>query len=536
MTERGVHRVVGQMRLRLFVRLTICVFAATFGGCDAAPRNLEAIHAYYNYEFTDAREGFRGEAEEVRNEQYILNNLRLGLAAMADGDDLESERVLHRVFDMLSTAGLNKDRTTAAVIFHEGVKIWKGEPFEQALAYHWVATQYALLGDWENARAAAANSIFRLTEFGQDQAADYRAVDSDFALGFLMQAIGASLTDAPGRDDLLDAVVRISPGMQSVADVVRSGDYDTVLLVDFGKGPTKVAYGDDESLSKFVPQERRRGPLIISADGRQLARADAICDVDRMAQDLRWNNLENVRRIKSAAGTVLIGGGAAAAIIGAQHGSNEAMIAGGAAILAGLLAKAGSQADTRYFEFSPQSIYLVPLKVGGECTLDVAVALGAGGYGNGPRMVVPRFRPGEPGKPCAVYLRLHGDGSPQPAWLAATELEHGNDVDGLVPGDSPWIFGGTDVSTPTPELVAMYHEAGHLEGATVDDLELEYRQRGILIGSGAETRPDERKNPSFRHVLEGGVGLFTPRACSMGWKRLMYTAHGPYQPPVPPSK
>ncbi len=402
---------------------------AVLSGCDA-PRNMAAIRDYYDYRFTETRDKLRP-AAEVRDEQYILNNLRLGLAALADGDNREGAEVLHRTFDMLSTAGLNKDRTAAAVLFFEGVRIWKGEPFEQALAYYWTAVQYALLDDWENARAAAANSLFRLADFGSDQRADYSVTDSNFTLGFLMQATAAALSGASGRDDLLRAATRISPGMQSVADVIRSGDYDTILMVDFGKGPTKTAYGADDSLTRFVPQERRRGPLIIRADGLELARADAVCDVDQLAQDLRWNNLENVRKIKSATGNLLVAGGAAAVIIGADHDSNEAMIAGGAAILAGLLAKAGSHADTRYLEFAPQSIYFVPVKVLRPCTLEVQVALGStlSGGASGwiptvgepmPRVVLPDFRPGAPGRPRAVYLRLHGDDSSQPAWLVGS--------------------------------------------------------------------------------------------------------------------
>lgn len=61
------------------------------------------------------------------------------------------------------------------------------------------------------------------------------------------------------------------------------------------------------------------------------------------------------------------------------------------------------------------------------------------------------------------------------------------------------------------------------------DLQDAYRQRGILIGSGMENRPDVRKNPSFRHVLEGGTALFTPLPYSMGYKRIMYSTHGPWR-------
>jgi hypothetical protein len=218
--------------------IAIAVACAIACGCSSAPRNMSAVNAYYRYDFTGARESLRGDANLKNDEQVILNNIRLGMAAMADGDLAEAEQALGTSFDLLSTAGLNKDRTAGAVLVHEGVRIWKGEPFEQALTYHAVATLYAMMGDWENARAAAANSLFRLTDFGGDQTAEtlakkaskdddyleagYTSVDTNFALGFLMQAIGADLSGAPGSDDLLNAAIDINESLEPIAEILRS--------------------------------------------------------------------------------------------------------------------------------------------------------------------------------------------------------------------------------------------------------------------------------------------------------------------------
>lgn len=130
---------------RSFVLLPLLLLLT---GCQNAPRNYSAIHSYYDYNFTGAREALRKDATQRRDEQVLLNNVRLGMAALADGDTTEAEQSLGKAFELLSTAGLNKDRTIAAVLDHEGVRIWKGEPFEQALTYHYVAALYAIMGDW----------------------------------------------------------------------------------------------------------------------------------------------------------------------------------------------------------------------------------------------------------------------------------------------------------------------------------------------------------------------------------------------------
>ncbi len=419
--------------MRLFVLIAGLMLLVMLAGCAAAPRNMSAIHAYYRYEFTEAREALRPDAVR-NNEQVLLNNTRLGMAALAAADLDEAEQALGRSFELLSTAGLNRDRTTAAVFLtHEGIRIWKGEPFEQALMYYYVATLYALLGDWENVRAASANSLFRLTDFGGHRTAEslarraatdpafldagYSAVDSNFALGLVMQAIGAIHSGAGGADELLDDAMRINPGLHSVVQSIRAKDFDTLLIVDWGKGPTKVAYGPDNALVKFVAQEHASAPLAVTANGEQIASAPIIADVSQMARDHRWNNLEDVRRAKSAIGDVLMFGGAAAAYIGAQERSAEAAFAGLGAIGLGLLTKSGARADTRYLEFAPHAVYLVPLKIGSG---PVELRVGAERI-RGSNIILPDFHPGTTERPRAVYLRLHGPGSAMPAWLTAIE-------------------------------------------------------------------------------------------------------------------
>ncbi len=411
------------------MRRSLPAFILLLAGCASHQPNYEAINAYYNYDFAEAASSLRADAEH-NDDDVLLNNLRLGLAALAAGDSAEAERALGIAFNLLSTAGLNRDRTTAAVLISESLRIWKGEPFEQALAYYWVAALYATLGDWENVRAAAANAIFRLTDFGADQdmesltrkaAADsefldrgYTAVDTNFALGFLMQAIGSHLSGAPGQNEQLEAALKIDPDLQPIADVLRSGAWDTLFLVDYGEGPTKIAYGPDDALVRFEPQERHHGLLLVHADGVQVAQALPCCNVDALAMDHRWNNLDDVRRAKSTIGNLLLAGGSITAASGAWNNSDSAVYAGLAMILAGALLSAGARADTRYLEFAPQAIYVVPVELATHCTLEVAVEGDPGS-----RVLIRDFAPGSRGNPRAVYLRMHGpDSPPRPPSLA----------------------------------------------------------------------------------------------------------------------
>ena len=511
-------------------------------GCSSHQRNYAAVHSYYGYDFPAAREALRKDAG--RNDtNVLLNNVRLGLAALADGDTVEAEAALGRSFDLLSTAGLNDDRTTAAVLIDEGVLIWKGEPFEQALGYYWVAALYATLGDWENVRAASANALFRLTDFGSQQtartmtrnaAADpeyldtgYTAVDTDFALGFLLEAIGSSLSGAAGADRQLDAAMQIDGKLAPIVRILRSGDYDTLLLVDYGKGPTKMAYGPDDALARFVPQERHHGDLVVSYDGVEHGPFRRVCDVNRMSIDMRWNNLENIRVAKSAIGNMLLTGGAVTLAAGAASDNGGAAAAAGIVgltmMMAGALFKVGAAADVRYLEFAPQSIYIAPLRLNDTGELRVGVDGDPGST-----IVFPDFRPGTRGAPQAVYLRMHGLDSPDPPWLESTWALYGNDLTGVLDNDWPWILGGSDVSTPDTQTIEAYKLGGYLADFTTDDLGELYRAEGVVIGAGA-IHPRTRQR-AWRHILDGGRALYTPQPWSMGYKRLMYSPHGRYRP------
>lgn len=521
--------------------LLIAVLSLTLASCKAEPRNEAAVTSYYRYDFTSAREALRKDAYTVEDEQTILNNTRLGMASLADGDLNEAESALGRSFELLSTAGLNKDKTVAVFFDHEGVRIWKGEPFEQALTYHYVALLYALRGDWENTRAAAANALFRLTDFGKDQlnptsakqpesagAIPYTAVDTNFALGFLMQAIGSDLAGTSGAKEQLEAALKINADLQPIVDRLRTRDYDTLMLVDYGRGPRKQAYGEDDARVEWLSQESPHGQLIVTADGQRLAKANPVCDVNAMAQDLRWNNLENLRTTKSFLGNALLVGGAASTAYGADQSNAAAAIAGVSAMALGLLAKSGARADTRYCEFMPQAIYLVPLTL--ERVSDVSVEIVGRPAAS---MLLNDVRPGTPRKPTVIYLRLFRDGDGADiSWLTRRREIYSNDFTGVMrnPWGYPWILGGRDVSTPSRATLEAYQSNNRLRDVTVLGLEDLYKAEGILIGSGMENRERQPKNPSYRHILLGGTGLFTPHPYSMGYQRLMFSRQLPYEP------
>jgi tetratricopeptide (TPR) repeat protein len=487
---------------------------------------------------------------KLSDKQYLLDRERLLMVTLADGLPEHAESLANRVYEILRIQGLNADKTVPSVVFNDGVRIWKGEPFEQAMAYAYVAIQKGSIGDWGNMRAAAESSLFLLRDFGVNERGErlstleiaqkavqkgeegdayldsgYVVGDTDFALGYLLHGIAShALGRTEEASDNFGRAVELRPELAAVTDAIASGRADTILIVDAGRGPSKVAYGPDGSLARFEPRTRS-DDRTLSVDGdaigqRTLAQA---ADLNRMAQDHMWNNLEDVRKAKSTLGTaLLVGGIVVASAVDDDNGT--AQIIGLSAAAIGALMKASAGADLRHLESLPQRTYIVPLDLPEE---GATVRIRIGDLGQA-EMALAGMRPPDSSRGERLqlrYVRIPTVSVPL-AWMTSGEIRYGNDGWAAdVPGDDmPYILGGRCVRAPTHEVMARYHARGRLLGMTLADLLELYRLEGIVTDPG-----DELLKVGV-HVLEGGNSLACPQAGTAGYARLFGAEHPPYEP------
>ncbi|MCC6679076.1 MAG: hypothetical protein IT436_18280 [Phycisphaerales bacterium] len=537
---------------RLSAKLTSLAIAGAFAlaGCSSGPE-ASMTRAVQTGQYAQARARLLSRlSDDPSDRSYILDRLRLTVLSLADGLPASADRPANQLFQLLRTQGLNADKTAASVVLNEGVKIWKGEPFEQALGYYYIGVQKGLQGDWDNARAAAGNSLFLLKDFGDnertgrrktsedlareaarrdregesgDQYLDkgYTAVKTNFALGYLLNGIAnwALSRDDEARDNFAEAA-RVNAGLEGAARTLSEGRFNTVLIVEAGAGPAKVAYGPDNALARFSPRwpgdARELGVSVGAAAPERFAVA---CDVNAMATDHMWNNLEDVRQVKSVLGSALLIGGGAVAL--SSDDSTAQLIGAGAAVL-GALMKAGSSADLRYCEVFPQRVYIAPVMIDRPGT---RVEVGVDGM-PGTRVVIPSMDPPAAGQRVKLHYIRPGAWSVPPVYATAGQIVYGNDAyDGPVPGDDlPYILGGRDCRRPSLEALQHYQRSGNLTDLSLVDLENLYRAEGIQL------ELEEKKGLTGRHILEGGPSLICPLPGSVGYLRLFGQVHGPYQP------
>ena len=545
------------------------------------PTDARLIDATYNGQYGVVRQNLRDDVNQRVakgslgadvDRDYLLQRYRLMIATLADGYAPVNDPTVGRVYDLLRTAGLNKDKTVSSVLLNESLKIWKGEPFEQALAYHYVGVHMATQGSWDNTRAAVVNSLFALRDFGNNSsgkskstnevvqsASDkeltgYVAEKSDFTLGYLMAGIAnqqiANQSGDPDRrteaEDYFKQVVKLNPALTGVVDTLRSGQYNTVLVVDFGRGPRKIATGPDGSIAAYMVMSDSDNRALRVTTPSTNAGFPWACDVNQMAVDHRWNNLEDMRKAKSFLGSALMIAGAGATAYGVHDRSAEAIGAGLGAIALGALMKATAHADTRYCEAMPQRVYVVPLTL---TQANEPVTLQVEGV-PGSRLTLAGLGPPSGRGAQLRYVRLLSTPGGAPEWAASGRVMYSNEFTGATNepfffdrpagvtadgkpaaqqvvqfnGQLPYILGGNCVRPPTDEALASYQRSGFLLGMSTVELRNLYKEEGIVFD------PREEGGEPGLHVLEGGRSMVTPLPGTLGFARLFGTRHGPYYP------
>lgn len=547
-------------------------------GCSSYKADTGLMQAMSNGDFGVAREITINSAPTRTNDKsYMLNRTKVVLSSMADGVPQSTEGNADLLYDFLRIQGVNEGKEVLSFISTEsGATYWKGEPFEQALSYAYIAAFDGTQGDWGNVRASASNSIFLIRDFSEsirrgeeirenqvaestdesntDQTSEERAlaereailayaqvreqessgdanqdsetdefeydlIESDFELGYLLLAIAADQLDLDAeRDEHLRALSSISPRFSTLARNIRSGSYNTVMLISYGMGPEKYGAGYDQVIEMYRPRTPSGDePLLVRAGGQSYSFPVAT-DVNRLALDTKWNNLEGMRRAKSIIGTALVGGGA---VMIATADSTEQALAGAAVALVGLLAKESAKADTRHCEILPQRTYIALLNLPQSGTADIELQIQ-----NMPetKLVIPVANLTSNASDMASfhYVRLSSGAD---GWRTHGQLVYLNDYQRRATAPTlPFIMGGSCLRTPSPGLMDEYHAAGLPSDISYDRLMEIYRDEEIVIASltpGVELG---------RHICEGGNTLYSPDPVSSGYVRLYCQPHPPYQP------
>lgn len=575
--------------------VTAFTLLAALSGCSSThSTDIAFVRSVAMGDLVTARKrAAKKQSTNRKNRNYMLGRLRSAQIDLADGQLASSRELFDEIYDVLRTQGINDDNTVAAIVISEDIRFWKGEPFEQAMAFTYVAIRDMINGDFGNARAAAEDSLFLLKDFGDNEKGDregkrknsveiagdappdnpktkkenetkqffdngYVAVETDFALGYILAGIASQeMGRTAEASDYYRKAVKYNPALKSLVDELSRGDHNMLLIADYGVGPVKMRYGPYRAYSRFLrwvemPSDTRE--LEVYVDGQLVDSVPAVVDLNQLARDHKWNNMEDVRVAKGVVGDLLIMAGAGVAASGARNDNTGTMVAGIGMMIAGAIARENAKADVRFNEVTPQRVYVVPLRVETGQSVELRIpgltpeeyiAFASDESSN---LKFSKLNPAIEGLPesnlilpCApspqgdirvVYARIPF-GSSELGIGDAQYVLYANDLcGGSAPGDElPYILGGRCVKIPTQELLLHYQSHDNLTDFTLSDLESLYREEGIAISDEeAIVLAEQFGNDAYRHILDGGRSLVPPAWGSIGYLRIFCAEHDPYRP------
>ena len=210
------------------------------------------------------------------------------------------------------------------------------------MANFYLGLVYYIRQDYDNARAAFENALFKLRDYeGKDKADEYREQESNFTIAYVMLGrCWLKLGEEDKAQDMFRRAAELRPELRDLASFQRQRDSNVLLVVDFGSGPEKVTEYSN-SVVAFVPDPRQVGPIPpprVWVDNQYLdlrgVNAPPI-DLLAMAQDRRWQSIDTIRLTKDILGTGLMAAGAYQGVRRhPDYGSAAALFLGGALLKA----------------------------------------------------------------------------------------------------------------------------------------------------------------------------------------------------------
>ncbi len=368
---RGFSRLNAVKAVRqLFVCGAMLGFLGSLSACSGTSlRVAQAVSFYYAGDYAQSQMELAPLIKKP-NRNYVLNNCRYGSAALAAGHIAHAQHAFLTAYNIINSVNTNSgSRVIGAVVVYDGVKVWKGQPFERAMAHYYLGLTFLMQHDYQNARAAFQNSLFRLRAYDGDQGAHSPAaerVDSDFVLGYF----GLGFCDLKTGQPKLAAAAfqhaeQLDPAVTPTINKLYKPGVNTLIFVDYGFGPRRRSAGWYGEQTVFTPPPWLAGPIPYAyawKNGQPIhgILQSNMVDTLALAQDKRWLTMDTIRETKAVLGTGMMAGGLMVANNGADQRSTGTTLAGlGIAALGAALA-ASSHADTRYWEMLPRTVYVIP--------------------------------------------------------------------------------------------------------------------------------------------------------------------------------
>lgn len=319
--------------------MAMLCFAAAACTPSARRRGREA---FQRHDYGTAQKHF-AEIKDETNKNFVLYNLEYASAAFEGGDYYTARRALERAAEVMRGYAGNAEGMVSLVA-NESAKLFKGDPFEQAMANFYDGLIYYRWGDYNNARAAFFQALMADKSSDDDYQEDFAV--AQFMIGKCYQNLG----EPDNARISFEKARKAYPDNPFFSDDAIN-KHNVLIVLQLGKSPDKVAGGLAGSRDEYVCGHYRENSAKVYANGKLLGQSSRAVSLLHQAQTSGRSAKDTIQAAKGAVKTGLL---AAAAT---QKNSRSALWLA----LAGLLMPA--EADIRQWDLLPGEVHLLSARL-----------------------------------------------------------------------------------------------------------------------------------------------------------------------------
>jgi len=325
--------------------ISFCLLAA---GCAGGSGSRTAGRsAFWQHDYAAAQKLF-AENQDRADRNYVLYNLEVGSAAFEGGDYHTARIAFERAAQVMRGYG-GGTQGLVSLIANESAKLYKGDPYEQAMANFYDGLIYYRWGDWGNARAAFHQALMS----DQASAEGHR---EDFAVAQFMIGKCYLKMDEPDNARISFEKARAKYPQNPYFSDDAINNHNVLMIIGLGRAPLKVPSGLAGSTDDYERGRYRETAANVFANGKPLGQASLAVDLLDQALTSGRSAKDTIQTIKGGIKTGLVAAGAQQL----ADGEGDKKL-GSILLLAGLLMPAG--ADIRNWDLLPGEIHVLSAKL-----------------------------------------------------------------------------------------------------------------------------------------------------------------------------
>ena len=293
------------------------------------------------------------------DKNLVLNEYQAATVALRRGDFAAAKTSLDTAITaiggiMIDEEGAKKARSLWS---DESTKFFIGEPYERVMAFYYRGILYWMDGEADNARAC-----FRSAQF-IDADVENKAYASDYVTLDYLDGLATAKLGGDGKD-AYERAAKLTTAPLPALDTATN----TLVFVEFGQGPSKVAEGKNKELLKVVPGSSPAVGAVLKI-GEQTIPVAALDDVNFQATTRGGRVMDHVLGNKAVfkentgtVGDVALAGAATSLRVGGGNNLTAGLAIGGALFKgASMLTK--TKADIRAWDTLPARVGVASVKL-----------------------------------------------------------------------------------------------------------------------------------------------------------------------------